>query len=505
MSHGRRLALSTGWVVILAALGAIGAWSHFAPSTTPSPPLWQVVSDEGGAIQSVACAATDGGGDQASGPEACRMADVLPKRIQMLFIGGNSPPLSAAVRDGEGRACLLPIPDRVIPTAWLQDPFLVLSDGKGSTLLVASATSTSGDPLGMAAVLAAYLRTQCRVSEMYFEGGNIVASNTCVFIGADTIARNVSRLRIDYGEVVARFERELGRKVVVLGRTPQPIAHIDLIVMPLDTRRIALGDVRLGAQVAQRALRDAPGEVASFERTCEELLSNTSGRRFVQPAASKPSAKLHVVGQTTKTAYPSRALSGYLDELGEQLEALGYQVCRIPFLLQSRETAPEGDRDKMLHISSVAFSRPDDPTAAYPCLTYTNVLTECFSGEMIVYLPQYGWPAMDRAAYDAWRGLGYRVVRVEGMAASALCGGALRCRVKVLLRGYGQPRIGVSRRDGRPSNRTAAGDSTSRCRWLPIEGQEFVVETAQRLSAAIAVQAGYSRFRSWSNVTNTSP
>jgi hypothetical protein len=53
-----------------------------------------------------------------------------------------------------------------------------------------------------------------------------------------------------------------------------------------------------------------------------------------------------------------------------------------------------------------------------------------------VYLPRYGLDALDRAAVRAWEALGYEVHPVGGLAVSAMYGGALRCAVKVLERGF---------------------------------------------------------------------
>jgi len=51
-----------------------------------------------------------------------------------------------------------------------------------------------------------------------------------------------------------------------------------------------------------------------------------------------------------------------------------------------------------------------------------------------MYLPQYGFEAMDGEARWAWEEIGCQVVAVEGLATSAMYGGALRCCVKVLER-----------------------------------------------------------------------
>jgi hypothetical protein len=73
--------------------------------------------------------------------------------------------------------------------------------------------------------------------------------------------------------------------------------------------------------------------------------------------------------------------------------------------------------------------------AAYPMLTYNNVILEADKDGQRVYLPRYGWPAMDDAAREAWAALGFAVRPIDGLTISAMYGGALRCAVKVLARG----------------------------------------------------------------------
>lgn len=85
----------------------------------------------------------------------------------------------------------------------------------------------------------------------------------------------------------------------------------------------------------------------------------------------------------------------------------------------------------------------DEPTtrAAYPMLTYNNVLIEDELGGRIVYLPRFGWPAMDDAAEKAWTELGFEPHAIEGLTISAMYGGALRCSVKVLAKSQGSSSV----------------------------------------------------------------
>ena len=56
-----------------------------------------------------------------------------------------------------------------------------------------------------------------------------------------------------------------------------------------------------------------------------------------------------------------------------------------------------------------------------------------------VYLPAYGWAAIDEASALAWQAQGYDVVQIPGFATNAMYGGALRCSVKVLRRSLDKP------------------------------------------------------------------
>lgn len=67
-------------------------------------------------------------------------------------------------------------------------------------------------------------------------------------------------------------------------------------------------------------------------------------------------------------------------------------------------------------------------------LTYNNVLVESRAEGGRVYLPRYGWPALDNAARQTWEALGFMTRPIDGLTISAMYGGALRCAVKVLKR-----------------------------------------------------------------------
>ena len=218
-----------------------------------------------------------------------------------------------------------------------------------------------------------------------------------------------------------RFEEALGRPVLVVGPFPQPIGHIDMMLTPLGGRRVALADAAAGAAIAERALKEDPRSVESFERWCEEYFFGDPSIREVAGVSGPVSAPA-VRGRTREMIERSRTIAPLLDSVAASLEQRGYHVERIPFLFGGPDThAEEPDRERATR-------------ATYPMLTYNNVLIEDDVDGKRVYLPRYGWLAMDEAARRTWQKIGFTARPVDGLTISAMYGGALRCAVKVLVR-----------------------------------------------------------------------
>ena len=57
----------------------------------------------------------------------------------------------------------------------------------------------------------------------------------------------------------------------------------------------------------------------------------------------------------------------------------------------------------------------------YPVLTYNNVLIESAGDERTVYLPRYGFRALDEAASKVWSDLGLGVFGRSAALRSAPC------------------------------------------------------------------------------------
>ena len=236
---------------------------------------------------------------------------------------------------------------------------------------------------------------------------------------------NVAELGVGEREIVLRFERELGRRVLVVGPFPQPVAHIDMVVTPLGDGRVAVADAAAGAEIARKQLEVDPRAVEEFETSCEEEFfghPSITELTLADGVALPPD----VSGLTGAMADRSLEVAPYLNEIAASLELHGFRVERIPFLFGGPESRNPGE--------SPESESGDSTKAAYPMLTYNNVLVEGDSEGSAVYLPRYGWSAMDDAAAQAWAAIGFTPHFIEGLTISAMYGGALRCSVKVLER-----------------------------------------------------------------------
>jgi hypothetical protein len=206
----------------------------------------------------------------------------------------------------------------------------------------------------------------------------------------------------------------------VIGPLPQPIGHIDMAITPLGEGRIAVADAAAGAAIAERELKENPASVGRFEQWIEEHFFGNPAIRTLK-GTDGPLTAPPMIGRTKEMAAKSRKVAPLLDGIAASLARQGYRVVRVPLLFGGPEEEPgSGDAERM--------------RAAYPMLTYNNVIIEADAAGRRVYLPRYGWPAMDDAAREAWTALGFTARPIDGLTVSAMYGGALRCSVKVLSR-----------------------------------------------------------------------
>jgi hypothetical protein len=347
----------------------------------------------------------------------------LPRSLRFIVLTNDLAAFTVSRNDDPQRVRFIELPGESPITIWTQDPFLVVkpAPATGRPTLLRSRGFDRADDRLMAAAIADAGGYSVRDSELTFEGGNIVSDRQNILIGANTIRYNALELGTNEREVALRFERELGRPVLVLGPVPQPVSHIDMAVTPLGEGRVAVADAAWGAAIAEAQLEGDPDAVEEFERLCEkeffghpDIVGITSGAGGLE--------RPEVVGRTRAMIELSRERAPALDGLADALAKTGYAVERIPFLFGGPQLSSDGE-------SLSGRLGPD-----YPMLSYNNVLLEADVDGEVVYLPRYGWPAMDRAATRAWSEIGFEPRAIDGLTVSAMYGGALRCSVKVLER-----------------------------------------------------------------------
>lgn len=410
-------------------------------------PRYVVLADVGGPIRHVACLASSARRSTLRNDTLItQIVNALPARTRVTILTNDRAAFTVTRNPNPERVAFLDLPAKADFTIWPQDPFLVLVCPEGKRLLLVSREFDRADDRLIAERLAERLGWTVRTSTLRFEGGNIVVGARHVFIGANTIRYNAIKQETSDVEVARQFQRELGRPVIVLGPLPQPVGHIDMAVTALDTSRMAVADAGWGARLAREQLRDDPDAVRAFEEACEKNYFGDPRIQELVDIEGKPIRPPEVLGQTAAAAEETEAIAGHLDRLAEELGRRGYKVVRLPLLF--RRTSATSSTDRPPYNRPPADDQPSPPATAdenastpdpnekpdYPCLTYNNVLIETQGETQTVYLPQYGWRAMDQAARKAWRDAGFEVVPVRGVAISAMYGGSLRCCVKVLER-----------------------------------------------------------------------
>ena len=408
--------------MVRAALAAIAVASAVGCATPPAPPRRALLPDVGGPPSVVAMSVNSARRATLRNANLItNLVNGLPASTRFLILTNDRAAFTVARNDRPDRVRFLDLAFENPITIWTQDPFLVLARPSGETTLLTSKDFERADDRLMADVVARHAGYQVEASGLFFEGGNIVSDQEHVLIGANTIRRNAIALDVPEPEVVLRFEEELGRRVLVVGPFPQPIGHIDMMLTPLGSGRVALADAAAGARIAERALNEEPQSVAAFERWCEEHFFGHPSIRELD-GVDGPLTAPEVRGRTGEMIEKSMEVAPLLDSVAKSLEQHGYRVERVPFLFGGPEShASKSDDERFME-------------AAYPMLTYNNVLIEEEAGRRRVYLPRYGWPAMDEAARQAWEALGFTPRPIDGLTISAMYGGALRCAVKVLAR-----------------------------------------------------------------------
>lgn len=414
MSPAPRLALQATVGAALVAIGLLLWWNDETPREDGA-----LLADVGAPIRLAVTSVNSARRSPLRNAEfVSSVVNALPTFSQVIILTNDLAAFDVQGGRFPGRVRFVEL-DAESLTIWPQDPFLVLRNEEGEGRLLVPRRFDRADDREMARAVANDLGWPVVESELLFEGGNIVSDATHAFIGADTILANVLELEIDADEAVRRFERALGRRVHVIGPSPQPVAHIDLVLTPLGDGRLALADPERGADLVAALAESAPRTLAAFEADAETRFFGRTSIRALSTLDGETLRPPSIVGRTGEMIEYTRRLAPVFDQLAEELRERGFEVLRVPALLAPPESSA---------------SEPDAFAPGYPLLAYHNVLVEHERDARVVYLPRFGLDVLDAAAAAAWQSAGYRVVSVDGLLTPASYGGGLRCSVKVLER-----------------------------------------------------------------------
>jgi N-dimethylarginine dimethylaminohydrolase len=215
------------------------------------------------------------------------------------------------------------------------------------------------------------------LTAFHLEGGNVVANRRHVFVGGNVVVENKHRFSGE-DHAVEELQRIFHREPLLLkGDAGQiPWCHTDMYITPLSERRVLVASPAAGlGALGERSFQLATDEEDEDPWECDD----TS---------------------------PGSAAQKCFDAVAEEIRARGYEVVRMPALVNV-------DQDWMV--------------------TYNNVLLEEYGDRRVVYMPVYGIPRLDDLAETLYTELGYEVRRIDVSSIFHL-GGAVRCLVNVTQR-----------------------------------------------------------------------
>lgn len=389
--------------------------------------------DCGGAVRRVVCVANSARrASLRNAPAITWIANALPSRTRVTVLTNDRSAFIVPPTSKPRRVALPELPKDSAFTIWPQDPFVVLVGPDDKHIYLASKVFEREDDRLIPRTLARRFKVRCKTCSLSFEDGNVVAGGRHVFIGADTILQNARQLGITRDEASRAFERQFGIGTLIIGPAPQPVAHIDMILTPIDDENLLLADPGWGARIMDAELRKHPQGVREFEKACVDYYFGDPSIASIVSAKGRRIKRPDIVGTSAKAVAETRAIDRQLDTLADRLRRWGYKVHRVPYLFRLARFEAQAAEANAAVPRNLAQIPEEDLVSDYPCMTYNNVLMESVGSRRTVYLPQYGFTPMDRAARRVWQRMGFKVVPVGGLTISSMYGGSLRCCTKVL-------------------------------------------------------------------------
>jgi hypothetical protein len=162
-------------------------------------------------------------------------------------------------------------------TTWSRDRMASL---EGDRVLAPPRTATgsgprAGDWEAPFAIARDVYGAQPAIAGLVFEGGDLAASKSYVFADANLIGRNLGRGDATRAHLEGVLRGTFSQEVIWLGdaRGDVPEHHIMMYMVPLDDRRVLVGDVRLGQKLAPEVTADPAisAHAARFDRVAAQL------------------------------------------------------------------------------------------------------------------------------------------------------------------------------------------------------------------------------------------
>lgn len=140
-------------------------------------------------------------------------------------------------------------------------------------------------------------------SDLYFDGGDIVADSETAFVTPAVLKRNLGQSVQSREELVHRLERLVGRRVLLM--TDAPDHHACMFMMPVGDRTVIVADPRATSNLLtpeQAAALPLPGGVDFSQATCARFDAvakqcEADGYRVVRmPLAPAPDGRTFLAG-----------------------------------------------------------------------------------------------------------------------------------------------------------------------------------------------------------------
>lgn len=284
---------------------------------------------------------------------------------------------------GQGRQVQVVNVNRPI-TVWARDRRICrqTADGRSAACFVPTAHFTydpekQNDLVLSSLLFPTGLVPAVSLASFHLEGGNVVSNRRHVFVGANAFDDNRHRF-VSESAMFAELTRIFGRPTIAIQGSDGavPWIHTDMYLTPVDSRTILVSSPAEGCR-----LLDGQNTIT------------------VQNRDRQSQVEFDVVAADSLK-------QGRFDEVANQLTGMGYQVIRLPALINVQ-------KDWMV--------------------TYNNVLMDYQDGQRVVLMPIYHIPELDHAAAQVYRALGFEVRPVDVSTVFQL-GGAIRCLANVTRR-----------------------------------------------------------------------